>query len=195
MWFVDCSCTESLDRRASTSTCGMDLSYSDRDASEPASSGTGSDTPSLDFPSSFLESEGANFSSQSSGSEVERGGSSASQSSESDVEGGSYLSHFSESEGGSSSSTKSEGSPHLTSSSSFEADASYRNPLNSERLKAASEKTLYEGAQISILLSYLLIFQFVINHSLSGKAFTELLQLLSIPIYREALTYLLLHRS
>ena len=142
----------------------MDLSYSDRDASEPASSGTGSDTPSLDFPSSFSESEGANFSSQSSGSEVE-GGSSASQSSESDVEGGSYLS---ESEGGSSSSTKSEGSPHLTSSSSFEADASYRNPLNSERLKAASEKTLYEGAQISILLSYLLIFQFVVNHSLSN---------------------------
>jgi len=81
-----------------------------------------------------------------------------SQSSESEVEG-SYFSHFSGSEGGCSLSTRSNGSPRLT-SSSFEA---HGNPLNSERLKTASKKTLYEGAQVSILLSYLLIFQFIIT--------------------------------
>lgn len=179
-------------------TCGMDLSYTD--ASEPTLSETSSDPPSFEsegfLSSSFSESEGANFSSPSSESEVEGDSSasqssesevqeksSASRSSESEVEGGSYFSHFqSGSEGGCSSSTRSDGSPRLT-SSSFEA---HGNPLNSEKLKAASEKTLYEGAQISILLSYLLIFQFVINHSLSGKAFTELLQLLSIHLPRDA---------
>ena len=196
-------CTESRSPTEATLpnlTCGMDLSYTD--ASEPTLSETSSDPPSFEsegfLSSSFSESEGANFSPPSSESEAEVEGdssasqssesevqekSSASRSSESEVEGGSYFSHFqSGSEGGCSSSTRSDGSPRLT-SSSFEA---HGNPLNSERLKAASEKTLYEGAQISILLSYLLIFQFVINHSLSGKAFTELLQLLSIHLPRDA---------
>lgn len=42
------------------------------------------------------------------------------------------------------------------------------------------ETTLYSGAQLTVFQSYLLIFQYSVRHSLSRKAFAELLQLISV---------------
>lgn len=40
----------------------------------------------------------------------------------------------------------------------------------------------YDSAEISVFESYLLCFQFAIRHSLTAKAFSELLQLLSVHL-------------
>ena len=45
---------------------------------------------------------------------------------------------------------------------------------------------LFPQAELSILQSNLLVFQFAIRHSLTGKAFTELLQLLSVHLPKGA---------
>ena len=45
---------------------------------------------------------------------------------------------------------------------------------------------LYPQAELSIFQSNLLVFQFAIRHSLTGKAFTELLQLLSVHLPKGA---------
>ena len=50
---------------------------------------------------------------------------------------------------------------------------------------AASSTPLYDGACLSAMQARLLIYQFVIRHSLSNKVFTELLQLLSVLLPRE----------
>ena len=50
----------------------------------------------------------------------------------------------------------------------------------------ADEKALYSGAKLTVFQSYLLIFQYTVRHSLSTKAFTELLQLLSVHAPRGA---------
>ncbi len=64
-------------------------------------------------------------------------------------------------------------------SSPVESDPSeYVHP----KLKAASREPLYAGADISVHLSYLLVFHIVVRHTLSAKAFTELLQLLSVHL-------------
>ena len=49
-----------------------------------------------------------------------------------------------------------------------------------------TEALLYPGADLSTLQSYLLLFQFAIRHSLTSKAFTELLQLLIVHLPRGA---------
>ena len=43
-----------------------------------------------------------------------------------------------------------------------------------------AETALYSGAQLTVFQSHLLIFQYAVRHSLSVKAFTELLKLLSV---------------
>lgn len=45
---------------------------------------------------------------------------------------------------------------------------------------------LYEGADITIFESYFLLFQFAVRHSLTGKAFSELLQLIGVHIPRSS---------
>lgn len=45
-----------------------------------------------------------------------------------------------------------------------------------------SDRPLYTGAQLSALESYLLVFQYAVRHSLTKKAITELLQLLSVHL-------------
>ena len=40
--------------------------------------------------------------------------------------------------------------------------------------------SLYEGSRTSVMQAYLMIFQFVLKHHLTGKTFTELLLLLKI---------------
>ena len=45
-----------------------------------------------------------------------------------------------------------------------------------------SEAPLYPGAQLSEYQSHLLVFQYAIRHSLTTKAFTELLKLLSVHV-------------
>ena len=41
---------------------------------------------------------------------------------------------------------------------------------------------IYPGAVLTVIQSYLLIFQYIVRHSLTTKAFTELLQLLSVHV-------------
>ena len=41
---------------------------------------------------------------------------------------------------------------------------------------------IYEGAEVTILESYLMAFQFSVRHSLTKKAFSELLQLISVHL-------------
>ena len=41
---------------------------------------------------------------------------------------------------------------------------------------------LYDGADISIFESYILVFEFVIRHNLTAKAFSELLQLIAVHV-------------
>ena len=53
-------------------------------------------------------------------------------------------------------------------------------------LFSTSGEALYAGSPISTLQSYLLIFQYAVRHSLTAKAFTELLQLLSVHLPRGA---------
>ena len=43
---------------------------------------------------------------------------------------------------------------------------------------------LYDGADLSIFESYFLLFQFAVRHSLTGKAFSELLELIGVHIPR-----------
>ena len=55
-------------------------------------------------------------------------------------------------------------------------------------MREASEMPLYDGAEINVLNAYLMIFQFAIRHSLTTKAFAELLQLIAafLPLYAKA---------
>ncbi len=52
----------------------------------------------------------------------------------------------------------------------------------SQQVEQARAEKLYEGAELSVFNSFLLIFQFAIRHSLTGKAFSELLQLLAVHL-------------
>ena len=56
------------------------------------------------------------------------------------------------------------------------------------RVREASEMPLYDGAEINVLNAYLMIFQFAIRHSLTTKAFAELLHLIAafLPLYTKA---------
>lgn len=57
--------------------------------------------------------------------------------------------------------------------------------VNYSMLTAALEP-LYETSDITIFHSYLLIFQFVVRHNLSTKAFSELIHLIAIHIPKAA---------
>ena len=48
--------------------------------------------------------------------------------------------------------------------------------------RSVSDSPLYPGSQLSTFQSHLLVFQYAIRHSLTKKAFTELLQLLSVHL-------------
>lgn len=81
----------------------------------------------------------------------------------------------------------------LYSSFDFEEDASISqasaeaecfSPSASRRGLPADETPLYPGAQVTAFQSRLLVFQFAVRHSLTTKAFTELLQLLRVHVPR-----------
>ena len=44
----------------------------------------------------------------------------------------------------------------------------------------SDEGGLYDGADITVFQSYFLLFQYAVGHSLTSKAFSELLQLLTV---------------
>ena len=51
---------------------------------------------------------------------------------------------------------------------------------------ATRDRKLYPGADLSTFQCYLLVFQYAIRHSLTTKAFTELLQLIAVHLPKEA---------
>jgi hypothetical protein len=53
---------------------------------------------------------------------------------------------------------------------------------------AVRDKQLYPGAELSTFQCYLLVFQYAIQHSLTTKAFTELLQLIAVHLPKGAAT-------
>ena len=53
---------------------------------------------------------------------------------------------------------------------------------------------LYDNAEISVFESHLLCFQFAIRHSLTAKAFSELLQLLSVHLPSSSMAPKSIHR-
>ena len=54
------------------------------------------------------------------------------------------------------------------------------------QLLSTGGNALFVGSKISTLQSYLLIFQYAVRHGLTTKAFTELLQLLSVHLPQDA---------
>ena len=50
------------------------------------------------------------------------------------------------------------------------------------QLPAVDNTALYQGARLTVFQSHLLIFQYAVRHSLTTKAFMELLQLLSLHV-------------
>ena len=73
-----------------------------------------------------------------------------------------------------SSPTSESGSSRTSSSQTPQLPANH----NHAHLGRACAEPLYDGADISVFDSFLLIFQFALRHSLTSKAFSELLQLL-----------------
>ena len=71
---------------------------------------------------------------------------------------------------------------HLYESFEFEDDASQTSaqPITGTALN--KQTPLYSGAQLSSSQSNLLIFQYALRHGLTTKAFTELLQLISVHL-------------
>lgn len=55
-----------------------------------------------------------------------------------------------------------------------------------KRFSGISETALYPGSHISVFQSQLLVFQYALRHGLTTKAFTELLQLLSVHLPQNA---------
>lgn len=51
-----------------------------------------------------------------------------------------------------------------------------------KRFSGISETALYPGSHVSVFQSQLLVFQYALRHGLTTKAFTELLQLLSVHL-------------
>lgn len=49
-----------------------------------------------------------------------------------------------------------------------------------DRTDSEAEETLYEDSEVTVVQAVLLVFQFIIRHSLSNKTFAELLQLISV---------------
>ena len=69
-----------------------------------------------------------------------------------------------------------------TCASEFDSSSSFVNP----KLKAACTEPLYSGSEMTIFMSYFLLFQYAVRHSLSNKAFGELIKLVSAFLPREA---------
>lgn len=67
-------------------------------------------------------------------------------------------------------------------SDEYQAGGEQQLPCGEDRLPQSD--SLYEGCRVTILQAYLMVFQFVLKHHLSAKAFSELLLLLSalLPI-------------
>lgn len=87
----------------------------------------------------------------------------------------------------------------LYASFDFEDDASQASCTqtlveSAENIRGTTETLLYPGAQLSPIQSRLLVFQYAIRHSLTTKAFTELLQLLSVHVPRGAAIPKSVHR-
>lgn len=60
-------------------------------------------------------------------------------------------------------------------------------PITSNNLPAGADQTpLYPNAELTSFQSHLLLFQYGLRHSLTTKAFTELLQLLTVHLPRGA---------
>lgn len=55
-----------------------------------------------------------------------------------------------------------------------------------KRFSGISETALYPGSHVSVFQSQLLVFQYALRHGLTTKAFTELLQLLSVHLPQNA---------
>ena len=68
----------------------------------------------------------------------------------------------------------------------LEAEQIARRPTTTLSGRAVSEALLYPGSDLSTYQSNLVLFQFAIRHSLTTKAFTELLQLLCVYLPRGA---------
>ena len=60
--------------------------------------------------------------------------------------------------------------------------SSYTGSERFSREATSHSAALYPHAALSIMQSNLLVFQYAVRHSLTGKAFTELLQLLSVHL-------------
>lgn len=75
--------------------------------------------------------------------------------------------------------------PSLTSSSDMESVSTLLDMGNTSNLDRQAEP-LYSGAEISTLMTYLLLFQYAIRHGLSTKAFSELIQLVRVLLPKEA---------
>lgn len=83
----------------------------------------------------------------------------------------------------------------LYASFDFEDDTSQVScTQRAENPRGNPEALLYPGAQLSPIQSRLLIFQYAIRHSLTTKAFTELLQLLSVHVPQGASVPKSVHR-
>ena len=54
--------------------------------------------------------------------------------------------------------------------------------VDSEESPNAFSLPLYEGAAISVFESHMLLFQYAVRHSLTSKAFSELLQIISVHV-------------
>ena len=63
-------------------------------------------------------------------------------------------------------------------SSQESSSATYRPPPTVDA--SVFSTALYQGAGLTVFQSYLLVFQYAVRHSLTTKAFTELLMLLSV---------------